>query len=218
MVTPTMLMMMLTTTMTLIRNGTGYWMVGPVDDLSDESFLEDSAKDSANEQLEERLNANLGNNNNNNWGGEPFASLMRGFCLKKIYPGEAPYYCMIVTDFIIYFVVLFLRFSLSGLNSNDDVTCIAMQRRLILCGTLCGGLLIFSADSSDSKTSNTSKSSGSELLNLDCSLDYFSFLGSRLSPPRHSKLEFDSTPLAKLKVSSQAIVQVRGPKTYHEIR
>lgn len=144
------------------RNGTGYWMVGPVDDLSDETFLEDSAKDSAKEQLEERLN----NDNINNWGGEPFASLMRGFCLKKIYP---------------------------GLNSNDDVTCIAMQRRLILCGTLCGGLLIFSADNSDSKTANN-KTSGSA--------------GSRLSPPRHSKLEFDSTPLAKLKVSSQAIVQV----------
>ena len=25
-------------------NGTGYWMVGPVDDLSDESFLEDAAR------------------------------------------------------------------------------------------------------------------------------------------------------------------------------
>ena len=74
-------------TVTLIRNGTGYWMVGPVDDLSDETFLEDSAKDSAKEQLEERLN----NDNINNWGGEPFASLMRGFCLKKIYPGEVSY-------------------------------------------------------------------------------------------------------------------------------
>ena len=25
-------------------NGTGYWMVGPVDDLSDESFLEDATR------------------------------------------------------------------------------------------------------------------------------------------------------------------------------
>ena len=40
-----------------------------------------------------------------------------------------------------------LKMYLTGLNSNDDVTCITMQRRLILCGTLYGSLLIFSADS-----------------------------------------------------------------------
>ena len=31
---------------------------------------------------------------------------------------------------------------------------------------------------------------------------------SRKLPPKHSKLEFDSKPLAKLKVSNSAIVQV----------
>ena len=32
-------------------NGTGYWMVGPVDDLSDESFLEDAARSYNMEQV-----------------------------------------------------------------------------------------------------------------------------------------------------------------------
>ena len=54
------------------------------------------------------------------------------------------------------------------MNSNDDVTCIAMQRRLILCGTLYGSLLIFSADSgTDSNTSSKSVRTASNNSNIN---------------------------------------------------
>jgi len=56
------------------RNGTGYWMVGPVDDLSDRVFLQDNHID-----LDEAITAYTS--------ASQFESLMRGFCLKKIYPG-----------------------------------------------------------------------------------------------------------------------------------
>ena len=36
-------------------NGTGYWMVGPVDDLSDESFLEDAARSYNMDQVSEDM-------------------------------------------------------------------------------------------------------------------------------------------------------------------
>ena len=56
------------------RNGTGYWMVGPVDDLSDKVFLEDNGVDM------DTIIASY----------TPARSdqIMRGFCLKKIYPGK----------------------------------------------------------------------------------------------------------------------------------
>ena len=94
-------------------------------------------------------------------------------------------------------------FHLPGLNSNDDVTCIAMQRRLILCGTLYGSLLIFSADSASESNTNNSKSAVKAKNSNDNKRK------SRKLPPKHSKLEFDSKPLAKLKVSNSAIVQVK---------
>ena len=103
------------------------------------------------------------------------------------------------------------------MNSNDDVTCIAMQRRLILCGTLYGSLLIFSADSgTDSNTSSKSVRTASNNSNINIinnnnnnnNSKINSLRMSRKLPPKHSKLEFDSKPLAKLKVSNSAIVQV----------
>merc|ERR1719222_1130942 len=142
-------------------NGTGYWMVGPVDDLSDESFLEDAARSYNMDQVASSIT-----------NPEHYARRRRGFCLTKIYP---------------------------GLNSNDDVTCITMQRRLILCGTLYGSLLIFPADSGASESATNGKSVAK--VNVKKSK-------SRKLPPKHSKLEFDSKPLAKLKVSNSAIVQV----------
>lgn len=142
-------------------NGTGYWMVGPVDDLSDESFLEDAARSYNMDQVASSIT-----------NPEHYASMMRGFCLTKIYP---------------------------GLNSNDDVTCITMQRRLILCGTLYGSLLIFSADSASE--SSTNSKSVTKVKNNNKRKP-------RKLPPKHSKLEFDSKPLAKLKVSNSPIVQV----------
>ena len=56
------------------RNGTGYWMVGPVDDLSDKCFLQDNDID-----MDEVITAYTS--------ASQFEQLMRGFCLKKIYPG-----------------------------------------------------------------------------------------------------------------------------------
>ena len=104
------------------------------------------------------------------------------------------------------------------MNSNDDVTCIAMQRRLILCGTLYGSLLIFSADSgTDSNTSSkpvrtVSNNSNININNINNNNNNNNKINtlrkSRKLPPKHSKLEFDSKPLAKLKVSNSAIVQV----------
>jgi len=66
-----------------------------------------------------------------------------------------------------------------GLNTSDDVTCIALKRRLLLCGTNCGALLVFSADQVD-----TESLSG------------------------HSKLDCESRPLAKMKISMEPIVKV----------
>ena len=40
-------------------NGTGYWMVGPVDDLSDESFLEDAARSYNMEQVARLVRRNV---------------------------------------------------------------------------------------------------------------------------------------------------------------
>jgi len=121
------------------RNGTGYWMVGPVDDLSDKCFLEENDLD-----LDQVITAYTT--------ASQFESLMSGFCLKKIYP---------------------------GLSTADDVTCIVLKRRLILCGTNCGALLVFSADQQDSQSNS-----------------------------KHSKIEFDSKPLAKMKISTEPIVKV----------
>ena len=56
------------------RNGTGYWMVGPVDDLSDQVFLEESSLD-----LDTMISTYTPTRH--------FEQIMRGFCLKKIYPG-----------------------------------------------------------------------------------------------------------------------------------
>jgi hypothetical protein len=56
------------------RNGTGYWMVGPVDDLSDKCFLDDNDFD-----MDEAITSYTTSSQ--------FEMLMRGFCLKKIYPG-----------------------------------------------------------------------------------------------------------------------------------
>ena len=55
------------------RNGTGYWMVGPVDDLSDKVFLEDNL------DIDTIISSYTPTSQ--------FEKLMRGFCLKKIYPG-----------------------------------------------------------------------------------------------------------------------------------
>ena len=57
------------------RNGTGYWMVGPVDDLSDKVFLEDNILD-----IDTMISSYRPTNQ--------FEKIMRGFCLKKIYPGK----------------------------------------------------------------------------------------------------------------------------------
>ena len=56
------------------RNGTGYWMVGPVDDLSDRVFLEENTMDL--DQMISEYNTTT-----------EFGKMMREFCLKKIYPG-----------------------------------------------------------------------------------------------------------------------------------
>ena len=71
-----------------------------------------------------------------------------------------------------------------------------------MCGTLYGSLLIFSADSSSESATN-SKSVAKVKNSNDNKRK------SRKLPPKHSKLEFDSKPLAKLKVSNSAIVQVK---------
>jgi len=121
------------------RNGTGYWMVGPVDDLSDKCFLEDNDID-----MEQVITSYTT--------ASQFELLMRGFCLKKIYP---------------------------GLSTADDVTCIVLKRRLMLCGTNCGALLVFSADTQDSDSSS-----------------------------KHSKIDFESKPLKKIKISKEPIIKV----------
>ena len=66
-----------------------------------------------------------------------------------------------------------------GLSTADDVTCIAVKRRLMLCGTNCGALLVFAADQHDTESTS-----------------------------HHSKIDFDSKPLAKLKISMEPIVKV----------
>ena len=86
-----------------------------------------------------------------------------------------------------------------------------------MCGTLYGSLLIFSADSGiDSNTSSKSVRTASNNSNININNNnnnnnnskINSLRKSRKLPPKHSKLEFDSKPLAKLKVSNSAIVQV----------
>ena len=57
------------------RNGTGYWMVGPVEDLSDRAYLEDNDID-----LDSIISSYTPTSH--------FEHVMRGFCLKKIYPGR----------------------------------------------------------------------------------------------------------------------------------
>ena len=105
------------------RNGTGYWMVGPVDDLSDKVFLEENSVDmdtiiSSYTPTRQGLNSLqealimeficLYQQNRVMKKATFLAQLfspaprhsgriMRGFCLKKIYP---------------------------GLSTSDDVTCI----------------------------------------------------------------------------------------------
>ena len=82
-----------------------------------------------------------------------------------------------------------------------------------MCGTLYGSLLIFSADSGiDSNTSSKSVRTVSNNSNININNNNSNKINtlrkSRKLPPKHSKLEFDSKPLAKLKVSNSAIVQV----------
>ena len=84
-----------------------------------------------------------------------------------------------------------------------------------MCGTLYGSLLIFSADSgTDSNASSkpvrtVSNNSNININNNNNNNNKINTLRkSRKLPPKHSKLEFDSKPLAKLKVSNSAIVQV----------
>ena len=66
-----------------------------------------------------------------------------------------------------------------GLSTSDDVTCICLKRRLLLCGTNAGSLLVFSADELDSDSAS-----------------------------RHSKLNCETKPLAKMKISLEPIVKV----------
>ena len=68
-----------------------------------------------------------------------------------------------------------------------------------MCGTLYGSLLIFSADSASESSSNSKSVTKVKNNNKR---------KPRKLPPKHSKLEFDSKPLAKLKVSNSPIVQV----------
>ena len=87
-----------------------------------------------------------------------------------------------------------------------------------MCGTLYGSLLIFSADSgTDSNASSKSVRTVSNNSNININNNnnnnnnnnkINTLRKSRKLPPKHSKLEFDSKPLAKLKVSNSAIVQV----------
>lgn len=67
----------------------------------------------------------------------------------------------------------------SGLSTSDDVTCIVLKRRLLLCGTHCGALLVFAADQVDQD-----------------------------SVSRHSNLDCETRPLAKMKISMEPIVKV----------
>ena len=86
-----------------------------------------------------------------------------------------------------------------------------------MCGTLYGSLLIFSADSgTDSNTSSKSVRTASNNSNINIINNNNNNNNNKINtlrkskklPPKHSKLEFDSKPLAKLKVSNSAIVQV----------
>ena len=84
-----------------------------------------------------------------------------------------------------------------------------------MCGTLYGSLLIFSADSgTESNASSKSVRTVSNNSNININNNnnnnnkINTLRKSRKLPPKHSKLEFDSKPLAKLKVSNSAIVQV----------
>lgn len=70
----------------------------------------------------------------------------------------------------------------AGESTSDDVTCIALKRRLLLCGTYTGALLVFAADQEDTD-----------------------------SVSRHSGLERDwavTQPLLKMKISNEPIVRV----------
>ena len=78
--------------------------------------------------------------------------------------------------------------SFAGLSTSDDVTCIVLKRRLMLCGTNCGALLVFSADQQDAESTS-----------------------------KHSKIEFESKPIAKIKISMEPIVKVDLGFTKSEI-
>ena len=139
------------------RNGTGYWMVGPVDDLSDRVFIEENTLDM--DQMISEYNTTSTTQ---------FGKMMREFCLKKIYPG---------LTFNGMSLIIIVRHS--GLSTSDDVTCISLKRRLLLCGTNNGALLVFAADKEDP-----------------------------LSKSRHSNLDCEVRPLAKMKISTEPIVKV----------
>ena len=59
------------------------------------------------------------------------------------------------------------------------MTCIALKRRLLLCGTNNGALLVFAADKEDPDSNS-----------------------------RHSNLDCEARPLAKMKISMEPIVKV----------
>ena len=46
----------------------------------------------------------------------------------------------------------------AGESTSDDVTCIALKRRLLLCGTYTGALLVFAADQEDTVSTITGSS------------------------------------------------------------
>ena len=46
----------------------------------------------------------------------------------------------------------------AGESTSDDVTCIALKRRLLLCGTYTGALLVFAADQEDTVSTVTTSS------------------------------------------------------------
>ena len=66
-----------------------------------------------------------------------------------------------------------------GLSTSDDVTCISLKRRLLLCGTNNGALLVFAADKEDPYSNS-----------------------------RHSLIDCEAKPLAKMKISTEPIVKV----------
>ena len=66
------------------------------------------------------------------------------------------------------------------MSTADDVTCFVLKRRLMLCRTNCGALLVFSADTQVSDSAS-----------------------------KHSKIDFESKPLKKIKISKEPIVIVK---------